>query len=114
LGVYFRNDTNSTIWLAFASYSPGCEGGVNWEKKGWYEVRTGQTAKVWTGWAGGDCFLYYAEDDNGHVWAGPHPTQVPWNAFTWCWNTGCTTCRTVGFRSFCVSSEYMDYTGLFL
>lgn len=57
MGLYFKNETSSPVWVTYAYYSPGCEGGVNWSKKGWYHVLPGHTAKVWSGWAGGDKFF---------------------------------------------------------
>jgi hypothetical protein len=110
MGLYFQNQTNLPVWVCFAYYRPGCEGGVDWDKKGWYEVSPGQTVKVWSGWAGNNTFLFYAEDGAGGVWEGPFPTFVPWNAFDWCWNTASNDGRTLGFRNFSVSWEYMDYT----
>ncbi len=111
MGLYFRNNTNSPIWVAYAYHSPGCEGGVNWSKKGWYTILPGSTAKVWSGWAGGEKFFYFAEDSAGHQWTGQFFTHVPWNAFDWCWNTASTNGRTVGFRKIdTISWEIMDYT----
>jgi hypothetical protein len=41
-------------------------------------------------------------------------TQVPSNAFEWCWNTGSTESTTVGFREKVVEDDFppsvMDYT----
>jgi hypothetical protein len=111
MGLYFKNGTPSTVWVVFGYYSPGCEGGVDWSKKGWYGIAPGATAKVWSGWVGGHCWLYYAEDDFGHVWSGPYHTFVPWNAFDWCWNTASTGGgEDVGFRYWCVNWNYIDYT----
>jgi hypothetical protein len=47
---------------------------------------------------GGEKFSYFAEDEAGHSWAGEFFTQVPSNAFEWCWDTGSTTSRTLGLR----------------
>jgi hypothetical protein len=110
MGLYFQNTTPSTIWVAYAYYAPGCEG-EDWAKKGWYTVGAGSTVKVGSGWVGGNCFLYYAEDNAGHVWSGPYNTFVPFTAFEWCWNTASTGAGdTVGFRYFCVGLQYLDYT----
>jgi hypothetical protein len=62
------------------------------------------------GWVGGDCWLYYAEDDFGHIWAGPYNTFVPWNSFDWCWNTASTSGKSIGMRIFCVDWDIMDHT----
>jgi hypothetical protein len=111
MGLYFHNKTGSAVWVTYAYYSPGCEVGVNWEKKGWYHVLPGTTAKVWSGWAGGNKFFFFAEDDFGHSWVGSFFTFVPWNAFDWCWNTASTNGRTVGFRKIdTISWNISDYT----
>ena len=108
MGLYFRNKTNSTVWVVYAFHTPGCEGGVNWTKKGWYKISPGATAKVWTGWAGGNKFFYYAEDASGRKWAGPYVTFASHNAFEWCWNTASTNGKNVGMRK--IEASNMDYT----
>jgi hypothetical protein len=108
MGLYFHNKTSSTVWVVYAYHSPGCEGGVNWTKKGWYKVSPAKTAKVWSGWAGGNKFFFYAEDNSGHSWAGQFFTFVPPSAFSWCWNTASTNGKTVGFRK--IHASNMDYT----
>jgi len=67
---------------------------------------------VWTGWAGGHKFFFYAENDPATVvWTGPFFTFVPWDAFDWCWNTASNNGRTLGFRKIdTISWYYMDYT----
>jgi hypothetical protein len=111
MGLYFTNKVNETVWVAYAFHVSGCEGGVDWEKKGWYQIAPGATAKVYTGWAGGSTFFFYAEGDNASpVWAGPFFTHLPWNAFDWCWNTASTNGRTLGLRKIEISWENMDYT----
>jgi hypothetical protein len=110
MGLYFHNKTNATLWVVYADYEPDCEdeGGVKWEKNGWYKVIPGKTVKVWSGWAGGNKFFFYAEDDFGHVWAGGFFTHIPWVAFSWCWATSSSSGRTLGLRKFFASN--MDYT----
>ena len=110
MGLYFRNQTNSTIWLTYAYHYPNCEGD-NWAKKGWYTILPGGTAKVWSGHAGGKKFFYFAEDNSGHTWSGQFFTHVPHNAFEWCWTTSSTSGKTVGFRKIdTISGEIRDYT----
>ena len=108
MGLYFHNKTGATIWVAYAHHNPDCEGSSKWEKKGWYKATPGKTVKVWSGWAGGNKFFFYAEDHAGHVWAGPFTTHLPWTAFSWCWNTGSTNSRVLGLRKIIASN--MDYT----
>jgi hypothetical protein len=113
MGLYFRNSAGTTsVWLAYAQYNPGCGAGpAAWSKKGWYQIPPGGTALVWSGWAGGNKFFYFAHDSVGNQWAGPFFTFVPWNAFDWCWNIASTSGRTVGFRKIdTIPSQYSDYT----
>jgi uncharacterized protein DUF1036 len=98
MGLYFHNKTGSPVWVVYAHHAPDCEGSAKWSKKGWYKIFPGNTAKVWSGWAGGEKFFYFAEDEAGHSWAGEFFTQVPSNAFEWCWDTSSTTSRTLGLR----------------
>jgi hypothetical protein len=78
-------------------------------KKGWYQVLPGNTVKVWSGWAGGEKFFYFAEDDVGHTWGNGDSdffTRVPENAFEWCWDTGSSASRTVGLRKVVVEDDF--------
>ncbi|MDR6778446.1 hypothetical protein J2W98_002723 [Paenibacillus peoriae] len=109
MGLNFRNSTNAAIFVVFAYPDFSCTP-VNYSKAGWYRVNPGQTIQVWSGFAGGNTFFYYAEDDFGREWRGTYFTQVPENAFNWCWDTGCTTCRSVGLRRIAVSPFVLDYT----
>ena len=111
MGLYFKNNTNEKLWVAYAYHSPGCEGGVDWAKKGWYGINPGGTVKVYSGWVGGDKFFFFAEaDDLSPSWAGRFFTPLPWNAFDWCWNTGSTNARTLGLRKLEIPWQYMDWT----
>jgi Protein of unknown function (DUF1036) len=111
MGLYFKNKTDEVLWVAYARYSPGCEGGVDWAKKGWFKIPTSSTVKVQTGWVGGSKFFYFAEtDDLKPAWSGSFFTFLPWDAFDWCWNTASTNGRTLGLRKVVIPSKYMDYT----
>ncbi len=79
MGVNFRNSTNAAIFLVFAYPDFSCTP-VNYSKAGWFRVNPGQTIQVWSGFAGGNTFFYYAEDDFGRTWRGSYFTQVPENA----------------------------------
>ncbi|MDP4096330.1 DUF1036 domain-containing protein [Paenibacillus sp. P96] len=109
MGLNFRNSTNSPVYVAYAYPNLGCRP-VTFRKVGWYRIEPGQTRQVWIGYAGGNTFYYYAENDSGQEWSGSFPTEVPLQAFSWCWNTGCTTCRNVGFRELYVSLLNANYT----
>lgn len=109
MGFNFRNNTNSTVYIAYAYQNSNCRP-VTYAKIGWYRVEPGQTRQVWSGYAGGRTFYYFAEDVFGRTWNGPYFTQIPNQAFHWCWNTGCSTCRNLGFRRIDVPVFYADYT----
>jgi hypothetical protein len=64
MGLYFKNATVSPVWVVYGREAPGCEGGVDWAKAGWYEIAPAATVKVRSGWVGGDCWMYYAEDES--------------------------------------------------
>jgi hypothetical protein len=105
MAIYFRNSagTGSPLWVAFTQYYPPCGPSPNyWLKRGWYQVPSGGTVNVWNVTADGQKIFYYAEDAFGNIW-GNDPntdffTQIPWQAFSWCWNTGSTTSRVLGLR----------------
>ncbi|TKH45947.1 DUF1036 domain-containing protein [Paenibacillus sp. FSL R10-2782] len=109
MGLNFRNSTNAPIYVAYAYPNFSCSP-VNYAKIGWYRVDPGQTREVWKGYAGGNTFYYYAESSFGRTWSGSYYTQIPNQAFHWCWNVGCTTCRNLGMRRIPVSSIYANYT----
>jgi len=111
MGLYFKNKTNEVLWVVYGYYAPGCEGGVDWAKKGWWSILPGMSVKVRSGWVGGSWWLFYAEaDDFSPVWAGGFSTFIPWNAFDWCWNTASNNGRTLGLRAFYAPWYAMDYT----
>jgi hypothetical protein len=111
MGLYFKNKTNEFVWVAYAYYAPGCAGGVNWAKKGWWNIPPGMTKKVRSGWVGGQKWFFFAEaDDFSPAWAGPFFTFLPWAAFDWCWVTSAGSGRTLGMRKVYVDPWYLDYT----
>jgi Protein of unknown function (DUF1036) len=111
MGLYFKNKTNEFVWVAYGYYAPGCAGGVNWAKMGWWQIPPGMTVKVRSGWVGGQKWFFYAEaNDFSPVWSGPYFTFLPWAAFDWCWVTSAGSGRTLGMRKVYVDPWYMDYT----
>jgi uncharacterized membrane protein len=85
----FTNKTSKPLYVAFVRYEPGCEGGVLWEKRGWWRLETGQTKTVQGGAITNRYSYFYAEsDDRTWVWTSGGPGSCfPQPAFTWCWNT---------------------------
>lgn len=107
MGLLFRNSTGSTVYVSYAYYDPSCRP-VTYAKVGWFRVFPGQQVQVWSGYAGGQTFYYYAESVSGRRWGGPYFTQVPDFAYRWCWNTGCTVCTNVGFGRVDVGLIYFN------
>jgi hypothetical protein len=111
MGFYVKNATPSPIWVVFGEeWQPGCGDQGGWSKTGWYQVQPAETAKLKTGWVGGSCYLYYAEDDAGHVWSGAYRTSVQQQAFQNCWNVNYPGGRIIGLDVVCVDWDIMDHT----
>lgn len=96
----FTNLTQVEINVAIMWYTPNCPDGGDWSKAGWYILAPGQNKQVFDGdlhdinrnW------LFFAEDLEGRIWAGPFVRAVPPTAFDWCEWTASTASRDVGFR----------------
>ena len=105
----FQNNHGRRLWASIGYYSPGCSDGGDWAKKGWWRLDPGQAATVL--WTTNDYSTFYAEDDVGATWSGPYTTQLPFNAFDWCWNTGQTGAENVGMRLITVTNAWAPWTG---
>jgi hypothetical protein len=112
MGLYFKNSRSQPIWVVIGYPSHGCEGGVDYAKKGWWRIAPGAEAKVYTGWVGGDAWFWYAETDDGHTtWSGNYRTDVHLHRFDLCWNIGVGgAARRLGFRRKRIDWDIMDYT----
>jgi hypothetical protein len=115
MGLYFRNGRGDTLFVAYAYHAPGCEGGTDWAKKGWYRLAPGGTAKVFSGWAGPGKYFAFAENES-RTWSatGPFTTQLPSRAFDWCWATGSTDSRELGLFKIEVGVGILDHTVRFV
>jgi hypothetical protein len=107
--IAYRNGYSHRLWVAIGYYSPGCEDGSNWAKRGWYQLDPGQSAIVL--WTTNDYSTFYAEADDGTFWAGPYSTQVPLSAFDWCWFTGSTASHLVGMRLVHATNAWAPWVG---
>jgi uncharacterized membrane protein len=96
----FCNQYSSTVWLTIMWYHPNCPDGGDWEKAGWWGISPSGCANVFD--ADLDeinrYYCFYAEADDGTVWAGPYARNVPQEAFDWCEWTDSNTARGVGYR----------------
>jgi uncharacterized membrane protein len=90
------------LYVAIMFYSPetcGGDGG-DFETMGWWSVAPGSCANVYANdledlnryW------YYYAEADDGAVWAGPWRAYVTDEAFNGCYGKGISTWYRVGMR----------------
>ncbi|WP_094555462.1 DUF1036 domain-containing protein [Synechococcus sp. 1G10] len=94
--VKFNNQSSSALWLVVGYYKPGCPDGGDWAKRGWYRLSPGQSALVLE--TNNIYHTYYAEADDGRHWRGEYYTNLPLQAFDWCWGTASTSGFTVGMR----------------
>jgi hypothetical protein len=90
MALYFRNQTNRTVNVALGYHWPNCPDGDNWAKKGWWVIAPGQTATVRGGASNGAKYFWHAHTDTGAQWGGEFVTNLPTNAFDWCWPTSST------------------------
>lgn len=100
----FKNKTSSDVWVATARESgagclePYCPTQSRWYRKGWWQIAPNGTKTVYSGpWNEGK-WRFYADDQNGHVWAGdpntaPSSTSpllcAPWAAHSGCLPVAC-------------------------
>jgi hypothetical protein len=109
MALYFHNGTGSTMYVALAYHSPGCDGD-NWAKKGWWSIPPGGRATVRGGASNGAKYFWYAENDAGLQWAGPFTTHLPSRVFDWCWRTGSTDSRLLGLRMLVVPASSINHS----
>lgn len=114
--LQFCNRHTQTLWVTIMFYHPNCPDGGDWEKKGWWGIAPGECNVVF----GGDLddlnqyYCFYAEANDGVVWAGPYVRSVTNRAFDWCENVSSTDARDVGYRLLDIGDND-DYTvNLFL
>ena len=72
--IAYQNNSGSPLWMVVGYYSPNCDG-QDWAKKGWWRINPGGSiTAIWTTSINS---LFYAEADDGRIWAGPYTTFVP-------------------------------------
>jgi uncharacterized membrane protein len=105
----FHNSYSSGLWLAVGYYHPDCSDGGDWAKKGWWRLEPGKTATVL--WTTNKYSTFFAEADDGAFWAGPYHTNLPLQAFDWCWNTASSQGEDVGMRLITVTNAWAPWVG---
>jgi uncharacterized membrane protein len=104
----FNNSHSRGLWLAVGYYSPGCPDGGDWAKKGWWRLEPGQAATVLE--TTNTYATFYAEADDGRVWAGGNTTNLPSQEFDWCWNTASSAGEDVGMRQLSSTNAWSPWT----
>jgi len=107
--LQYHNGYGPRIWVAVGYYSPGCEDGSNWAKKGWWRLDAGETKTVL--WTTNTYSTFYAEAEDGAFWAGPYVTDLPFPAFDWCWFTATNNGEDAGMRLVSVSNAWFPWVG---
>jgi hypothetical protein len=105
MGFYFQNTSPHTVWITYAepvdTTTCGLLGDPQFLKRGWYVALPQEEVKVWSGWASGKMFFWYAEDNFGTAWAGDYPAWVRPHGFSfeWCWSISASSdAKQVRFR----------------
>ena len=121
MGLVLCNGYPSGIWTSIMFYSPetcGGEGG-DFEMMGWWRIAPGACALVYANdledvnrfW------YYFAQADDGAVWAGPFTTGVPLHPFggdQYCWGLGSSEPGiNIGYRELDIGDND-DYTLTFI
>jgi hypothetical protein len=106
--IRYNNSYSRGLWLAVGYYNPGCSDGGNWSKKGWWRLEPGQAATVLE--TTNSISTFYAEADDGHFWPGSYRTNLPLQAFDWCWNTASSSGEDVGMRSVSATNAGWPWT----
>jgi hypothetical protein len=97
----FQNNYSSPLSIAVMwsdqDACPGDDGG--WATRGWWNLSPGGSVST-NVWTANRYFYFYAEAENGAVWAGPYgPVDCSWQAFNSCQNIGSTAdTLSVGMR----------------
>jgi uncharacterized membrane protein len=110
MALFFRNQTNRTIFVALGYSWQNCPDGDNWAKKGWWRISPGGTATVRGGASNGAKYFWHAHTDNGVEWAGPFNTYLPSNAFDWCWPVSSTNSTLRGMQKLIVPTTSVNHT----
>lgn len=109
--LQFCNSYPSRTWITIEWYRPNCPDGGDWEKEGWFKLEPGECANVFDQDLDeiNAYYYFYAEADDGAVWAGPFIDCVPYIAFDWCTDTCNSESRDLGYREFNIGDND-DYT----
>ena len=96
-------------------YSPERCPDDDFETMGWWSVAPSNCVKVYANDLAklNQYWYYYAQADDGAVWAGPYQVYVPDKAFSRCSSVGESDARIVGMRELDIGDN-ADYTLTFV
>jgi hypothetical protein len=85
----FQNNYGTPVSIAVMWYDTGACGGDggDWATRGWWNLNPGDSVHT-NVWTANRYFCFYAEAQDGAVWAGPYVAEVMNNAFDGCINIG--------------------------
>ena len=110
MALYFRNQTNRTVYVAIAYYWQNCPDGDNWSKKGWWRISPGGTSTVRGGASNGAKYFWHAHTADGVEWSGPFKTWLPSTEFDWCWPTSSSNSTLRGMHKLIVPTTSVNHT----
>jgi hypothetical protein len=97
--VTFTNSYGKKMYVAYMRRDFDCQSdcGDIWDVLGWINLDPGET-ETRANATNNRWYYYYAEADDGAVWAGPYVAEVRAAKFQKCTCVGATTYYDVGFR----------------
>ena len=111
MALFIQNRSSRTVFAAIGYSTPNCPDGDNWSKKGWWRIVPGGSATVRGGASNGAKYFFHAHSDDGSLdWSGSFTTNLPSNAFDWCWPTSSTDSRLRGMRKILVPITSINHT----
>jgi uncharacterized membrane protein len=109
----FCNHYPAHIWVMITFYNSNCEPDGKFESMGWWSIAPGNCVNVYNNDLAdlNPYWYYYAEAEDGAVWAGPYKVAVYDQAFDYCYRavTQHESMRFVGMRELDIG-DYADYT----
>jgi uncharacterized membrane protein len=105
----YENAYVRPLQVVIGYYSPDCEDGSRWAKKGWYDIAPNSSAVLL--WTTNSISTFYAEADDGRTWRGGITINVPFNAFDLCWTTGTNPGLDVGTIRVEATNPGLPWTG---
>src|ERR1700733_15390006 len=102
MALYFHSDyPKATVYLTCMLPDSSCSEG-EFRKQGWWKIAYGDTVEVLAGdltkVIAGGYFYFFAQGDDGSVWAGNFDTLVTNAKFNQCYSDDTGMTRNIGYR----------------